>query len=452
MPTAGAFFVFKNQLMPKGGKMDKLKLKIKIEYFDVSKLKFYPNNPRIFGEKEIQEVITSFMKHGIIIPLLIDKDNVVLSGNLRLVACQRLKLKQAPVVKLDETDPKARADILLKMNILNGSWDYDLLRAFFDIDIILDAGFKDYELSPIFDDVLETSEDDWDTEKEIKQITEPKTRLGDIYKLGNHTLGCGSSTDLEFVKKVMAGRKADMIYTDTKFNIGLSYNKGIGGKSLYGGITDDNMSDNDYREFLKKTIQNGITVAKPDCHVFFYNDQRNIGLVQEIYKELGIENKRVCLWLKNGLNPTPGVAFNKSYEAAIYGSIGKPWISPKMPNLTEILNKEISTGNRQNDDILDMLDIWMVKRLAGQSYTHPTEKPVTLHEKALRRCTKINDVVLDLACGSFSTGIACEQLKRKCVTIDIDPIFCDLAIKRFETLTGQKAELISEGGNNGTQN
>lgn len=435
--------------------MNKLEQKIKIEYESPNRLKEYPGNPRIFDEKGKNDLRKSLQKHGFTSPLLVNsalgRENIVLSGNLRLILAREMKLTEIPIVRVRIDDPKIEQDIVLRSNVNNGDWNIEILRDW-DIDVVLEAGFKEFELSSIFDDALETSEDDWDTEKEISEITTPKTKLGEIYQVGNHVIGCGSSTDLKFVEKVMAGRRADMIYTDTKFNIGLSYNFGMGGKSSYGGKTDDNMSDKDYREFLKKTIQNGLLVAKSDCHFFFYNDQRNIGLVQELYKELGIENKRVCLWLKNGINPTPGIAFNKSYEAVIYGTVGRPWISPKVPNLTEIMNKEISTGNRQFDDILDMIDIWMVKRIAGQSYTHPTEKPVSLHEKALRRCTRVNDIVLDLACGSFSTGIACEQLKRKCITIDIDPVFCDLAIKRMEAQTGEKAKLISVGGQNDTRN
>lgn len=428
--------------------------KIKIEYVPVEQLKEFPGNPRTWDEKSKNDLRKSLTTHGFTNPLLVNsapgRENIVLSGNLRLEIAREMKLKEVPVVMVRIDDPKVEQEIALRMNVNNGSWNMEILKTW-DIDIILEAGFKDFELTGIWDDSLEIEDDDFNVDEELSQITEPKTKLGQIYQLGNHVLGCGDSTDSEFVKKVLKGIKVDTIYSDPKYNISLSYDKGLGGKSSYGGKTDDHMSDVDYKAFLKKTIENGLSVAKPDAHIFYYCDQRYIGVVQEIYREVGIENKRVCLWVKNGMNPTPGLAFNKCYEPVIYGTVGRPYISPKLPNLTEILNKEIATGNRQIDDILDMMDIWLVKRLAGQDYTHPTEKPVTLHEKALRRCTKVNDVVLDLFCGSFSTGIACEQLKRKCVTIDIDPVFCDLAIKRFEDFTGQKAQLIAEGGNDGKQ-
>ena len=166
-------------------------------------------------------------------------------------------------------------------------------------------------------------------------------------------------------------------------------------------------------------------------------------MIQDIYKEIGIENKRVCLWIKNGFSPTPNVAFNKSYEACIYGTVGQPSISEYPKNLNEIMNKEIGSGNRTIDDILDLLNIWLVKRLPGNEYTHPTEKSPTLHEKAIRRCTKVGDTVLDLFAGSGSTMCSCEQLKRRCLMVEIEPIFCDLIVSRYRQLTGKEVEYVN---------
>ena len=122
--------------------------------------------------------------------------------------------------------------------------------------------------------------------------------------------------------------------------------------------------------------------------------------------------------------------------------MGHPYLS-EQKNLNEILNKEVGTGNSALDDILDIIDIWVARRLPTQDYEHPTEKPVTLHEKPLRRCTKIGDIVLDLMGGSGSTLIACQQMKRRCLMVEWEPIFCDLIVKRFEALTGEKAKLLT---------
>jgi len=164
-------------------------------------------------------------------------------------------------------------------------------------------------------------------------------------------------------------------------------------------------------------------------------------LVQELYRELNITNKRVCLWLKNSQNPTPMVSFNKCYEPAIYGVIGKPYITPSIQNLNEILNKELTTGNNLFEEVFDQLDIWLVKRLSGQKYEHATSKPPKLHEKAMRRCTRLGDIILDSFSGSGSTIIAGEQLKRKVYALELEPIFCDLTIKRYKKLTGKKVEV-----------
>lgn len=424
--------------------------KIKIEYVKTELLKFFPGNPRIFGEKGKNDLKRSIKKLGWTAPLLINmapgREFIVLSGNMRLQVARELKIGEVPVVKVRVHDPRTEREMVLRMNVLNGSWDYELLKEW-DIEIVIESGLSDFDLSPIFDSSLETEHDGFNTSKELGEIKKPSTRLGNIYRLGKHFLGCGDSTDRAFVKKVLGQAKVDMIYCDPKYNISLSYDKGVGGTSSYGGKIDDNMSYSEYKKFLKNTLENALSVAQTDCHIFYYSDQLYVGLIQEIYREVGIDLKRVCLWIKNAMNPTPQTAFNKCFEPCTYGVKGKPYISPKLSNLSGIMNKEIATGNRQLDDILDMIDLWLVKRISGQDYSHPTEKPVTLHEKALRRCTKVNDVVLDLFAGSGSTLIACEQLKRRCYTIDIEPIFCDLVIKRFESLTGQKAELISEGKN-----
>ncbi len=235
-----------------------------------------------------------------------------------------------------------------------------------------------------------------------------------------------------------------MVYLDPPYNISLDYNKGIGGKGKYGGkLTRDNKTRDEYRNFLEDTISNSLRKAKKDCHVFCYCDEQYIGLLQELYRKLKIKGRRVCLWVKNNQNITPQIAFNKAYEPCVYGTIGSPYLSDSLKNLSEVLNKEVDSGNRMLDDINDIFSIWLVKRLPTQEYRHPTEKPPSLHEKPLRRCTKIGDSVLDTFGGSGSTLIACEQLKRRCYMVELEPIFCDLIIRRFENLTGMEAEHVS---------
>ena len=121
----------------------------------------------------------------------------------------------------------------------------------------------------------------------------------------------------------------------------------------------------------------------------------------------------------------------------------EPYLSNKVKNLNEIMNKEITTGNRLIDEVMDLINIWLVKRLPGNQYEHPTQKPPTLYEKSLRRCSRPGDIILDLCAGSGSLMVSCEQLKRTAYLVEIEPIFCQLIINRYEQLTKTKIKKIN---------
>lgn len=145
------------------------------------------------------------------------------------------------------------------------------------------------------------------------------------------------------------------------------------------------------------------------------------------------------IWLKNNASPTPKIAFNKCIEMCVYGTVGSPFLSNSFKRFNEVMNKELSNGNTLFDELSN---IWAVKRLPSNKMEHATSKPPKLHEKAIKRCTKVGDIILDSFSGSASTMICAEQLKRKVYSLEIEPIFCDLAIKRFEKLTNKKIKVI----------
>ena len=402
-------------------------------------------NPRKWDISSVSQLKESIDRFGIVDPIIANcangRKNTVIGGHFRLFVAKELVYTEVPVVYVNIPDLEKEKELNLRLNRNVGQWDIELLKEF-EMDLLLNVGFDDADLAPIWDQ-RETEEDGFDVEKKLAEIKTPIVQAGDLYKLSKHFLLCGDAADPNTVIRLMKGAKANMAYCDPPYNIKLDYSKGISTSGKYGGQESDKKSLAEYREFLKKTIENALTVLEPDAHVFYYCDETYIGLVQALYEELGITNRRVCLWVKNNLNMTPAVAFNKLYEPCVYGTVGKPFLSDKVQNLTEILNKEIDTGNRAIDDILDILNIWLVKRLAGQDYSHPTEKPVTLHEKPLRRCTKPRDIVLDLFAGSGSTLMACEQMGRICYTTELDPIFCEVILARFEAETGVKPQLIT---------
>jgi len=425
--------------------MKKIQLQWHTEKRRVNDLVPYEKNPRQISEKQLKDLERSLKKFNLAELPCINTDNTVVAGNQRLKILQLLGRGEDTIevrIPNRKLTKKEFEDYLLTSNAVGGDWDFEKLKSF-NIDTLLMIGFDENDLATMWDQHLEVENDGFEVDKELAKIKKTKIKPGDLFALGTHRLIAGSATDPTVLKKLFGKDRASMIYSDPPYNIGLNYSDGIGGKQNYGGNVDDHRTDKEYRTFIRRSMENALEVAKQDVHIFYWSDQTYIGLIQDIYRELGILNKRVCLWIKNSQNPTPGVAFNKCYEPCIYGTQGKPYLSSGIKNFNELLNKELGTGNRLIDDILDQLDIWLVKRLSGDQYEHATAKPPNLHEKAIRRCTKPGDIILDSFLGSGSTLIAGEQLKRRVYGCELELIYCELIIKRYEKFTCTKAKKLN---------
>ena len=402
----------------------------------------YKDNPRYMPDLRDKQLLKSMKIYNLVEIPAIDLDGTLIAGNQRVRIMMKLG-RENEEIDVRVPNRKLTKEEFEKYNLisnkLTGEWNYEILKNF-EIGTLLESGFDDSDLSHIFDELLSVEDDEFNLNEEIPKIKNPKTKLGDLIFLGEHRLVCGDSTDPEVVEKLVGDYKINILDFDPNYNIGLDYNLGIGGKGTYGGKVNDKRSDSEYRDFLKKLLQNGMAHTYPDFHCFCWGDEGGIGILQSLYSELGINNKRVCLWIKNNFNPTANVAFNKIYEPCVYGTVGSPYLSPLVHNLSEILNKEIENGNRLSDSILDLINIWLVRRLSTQSYEHPTQKPVSLYEKPLRRCSKPGDNILDLCAGSGALMSACEQLKRRAFLCELNPVFCDVIIERYRQLTGKESK------------
>lgn len=399
----------------------------------------FDRNPRTLSPRQTEALMQSLKKFNLAEIPAITPSGRIAAGHQRVKILQLLGRGEEEIdvrVSNRELTEEEYQEYLLRSNADHGSWNYALLREF-DTGLLLNIGFDDLDLSSIWDSQLAIEDDDFSVEKELAEIKTTDIKPGDLFYLGIHRLICADSTNPEAVKKLVGNDKPVIANIDFPFNISYSYQDGLGTKGKYGGSYNDNKTDQEYHKFLTDIIANALSVMSDDCHFFSWCDQSYIGLLQQIYKEVGLVNKRVCLWIKDNQNATPQIAFNKCYEPCVYGIRGKPFLS-NIKNFNEIMNREIGTGCRVHEDILDLLDIWLVKRLPGQQYEHPTEKPPSLHEKCLRRCTRPGDIVLDLCSGSGSLMVSCDQLKRKAYLCEIEPIFCQLILNRYEKLTGQK--------------
>jgi len=418
---------------------------LSVTYVPVSELKPNEYNPRTHTKEAIDKLTQSIKDHTMVDPIIVNgtpkRKFVIIGGEMRWKACKALGYKEVPVITLNIPELEQEKKLCLRLNAVHGDWHEELLKGF-DETFLLDAGFEPDDLSQLYADVLEAEDDEFSEKEELEKIKEAKSKVGDLYQLGPHRLLVGDSTDPEVVKRVVGDVKIDLVYNDPLYNISYDYKTGISGTKNYGGSVTDSKTDEEYEKYLRKSMDNALLVSNQNVHVFYYSDQKYASLVQKLYGELGISFKRTCIWLKGIANPTPNVAFSKIYEPVTYGVRGKPYLNKQYRNFNEVLNKEITNGHRVMDEFFDMIDIWAVTRLTTTEYEHPTQKPVSLHDKPIKRCTKIGDNILSLFGGSGGELIAAHQLKRRTFVVEIDPVYADLIIRRYEKFTGDKAVKI----------
>ncbi len=405
-------------------------------------------NPRKMSEQERRDLEDSIKEFGQVVPVAVNvgkRAGVLIGGHQRTSIYADLGIEELDVMvpsrELTLTEEKK---LNLRLNKNTGSWDFEKLKDM-NLSTLLDVGFGDEDLQTLWDDV-DVIEDGYNVNRAVKEMKTPIVKTGEVWQLGEHLLMCGDSTDPNQVAQLMGKELADIVYCDPPYNIGLDYNRGTEGKTaVYGGSYTSVKDKKDvavYGAFLDATIKNALAHAKPNLHAFYWCDEKYIGLLQEVFRANGLDTNRVLLWIKNNAFPKPQVAFNKVYEPCIYGTRGKPMLNKAMNGLNEVLNKEVSTGNQGIEDIMEIINLWLVRRDDTQSYEHPTQKPVSLNEKPLKRCSAPGHLVLDLFGGSGSTLIACEQIKRRARLMEQDPIFASVIVNRWEVFTNQKAKKV----------
>jgi DNA modification methylase len=364
---------------------------------NLNDLKPYENNPRK-NDQAVDKVAKSIEQFGFKVPLVIDKNNVIVAGHTRYKASKKLGLKEVPCIIADDLDSDQIKAFRIADNRVaeEAEWDFDLLQeelesliGVFDLN---ELGFETEELDFLGDD-KEIIEDDF----EIELPEEPKAKPGDIYQLGNHRLMCGDSTDKETVELLMNGNKADMVFTDPPYNIGY---QGVSDKRT---IQNDKMSDEDFVEFLEKAIMPCETMYV--CCSWQYSH-----LFRQALENIGQKIKAMIVWDK--INPAQHLdKYFKQHEIIWYcGAFG---------------GEKTLRG-----------DVWQCKR--QRNTVHPTMKPIELIAMALQDQPK-KKIVYDGFGGSGSTLIACEQLDRTCYMMELDPKYVDVIIQRWENFTGKVA-------------
>lgn len=398
--------------------------------FPVADLIPYARNSRTHNEEQIAQIMASIKEFGFTNPILIGSDNVIIAGHGRLLAAQRLGLKEVPVIRLpDLTETQRKALVIADNKIaLNAGWDEEMLalemkeleESDFNLDIL---GFSEDELKEL-ENFGESQTEAKSEEDEIPEApAEPITKRGDVWILGEHRLMCGDITMFDDVRKLMRDDCAAMIFTDPPYNVNygstmkdsIRYHAGtLGGRK----IMNDNLGDG-FPQFLTDSLSNLLMFCQGAAYVCMSSSE--LHTLYSAFIAAGGKWSTFIIWAKNTF--TLGRAdYQRQYEPILYG-----WNADK---------PHYWCGDR------DQSDVWEYNKPVRNDL-HPTMKPVELVERAINNSSKLGDIVLDGFGGSGSTLIAAEKTGRVARLIELDPKFCDVIVKRWEEYTGRKAELLA---------
>ena len=391
---------------------------------ETNRMKLNPKNPRK-NDAAVDTVAMSIQKYGFKNPLIADSNLVVYCGNTRLKAARKLKLPTVPVIIADDLTPEQIREYALIDNKSGeiAEWDDDLLWQELD-----ELDLSDFDLDWGFPENEEEKEIIEDEPPEVDEEHEPICKLGDIWQLGRHKLICGDSTDKATVERLMDGKKADMVFTDPPYNVDYSsknafLNEADKGNRIQKDIEGDfGYTDEECGEKLwKPAFQNMRDNAKDCCSIYVTMPQGGAHMMMMMMiAAAGWQVKHELIWVKN--NHVLGrTDYFYKHEPIMYG-----WSKT---------HKFYGKGKFDKS-------VWEIPK-PQKSDLHPTMKPIALIANALENSSKENDIVLDLFGGSGSTLIACEQLNRVCYMCELDPKYCDVIIKRWENLTGEKAVKVN---------
>lgn len=418
-------------------------MKLKVEYIPIGEITPYENNAKIHTEEQIEQIKKSIEEFGMNDPIGIwGKDNIIIEGHGRLMALKELGWDEVPVIRLDDlTDEQRRAYTLIhNQTTMNTGFNIDILNEELQ-SIDLDMSF--YGFDEIEEPEIDIHDDDFDIE-DIEPIKEPKSKRGEIYKLGNHYLMCGDSTNPDDVEKLMNGKQADLVVTDPPYNVAISNSQGM-------TIENDDMSDDDFKEFLYKAF-NCLNNSLKEGGAFYvwYASKEHINFEQAL-NENGLQVRQCLIWVKQHFN-LGRQDYKWKHEPCLYGwkdGAGHYFIDEF--NHPTVFEDKIDFDNLKKDEAIQMLkDIYndgisttvIHEDKPTMNDLHPTMKPLRLLARLIRNSSKENEIILDLFGGSGSTLITCEQLNRQCYMMEYDPVYVDVIIDRYEHLTGKKAEKI----------
>jgi DNA modification methylase len=407
----------------------------------------YDNNPR-HNEEAVEVVALSIKEFGFKVPIVIDKNNVIVTGPTRLKAALLLELEMVPCIMADDLTEAQIKAFRLADNKTNeyATWDMDLLQMELDELNDLEFDMSGFDFS-IQEEALPG--DDFDLEGTIEDIVIPTTKAGEVWQLGRHRLMCGDSTKAADFEKLMDGYKAKLTITDPPYNV--NYQKVTTDMK----IMNDHMTDNTFRQFLFDAYSRIYENMMEGAPIYVFHADTEGHNFRGAFLDSGFKLSQNLVWVKNSL--VPGYSdYQWKHEPILYGWKGGSahfWYGDRTNTTVYEDLPLLNPKKMKKDQLVAFIKDLQQAQEPGSTIihhdkpsfneSHPTMKPIKLLGKLIFNSSEKGDLILDSFGGSGSTLIASEQSGRICYIMELDPIYCDVIIKRYEELTGQTAVRIS---------
>jgi DNA modification methylase len=393
-----------------------------------------PANPRRIGAAELETLTRSLQQFGFVDPIIArHDDHVVIGGHQRLVAARRLGWTEVPVIFVD-LDPHQAHLLNLALNKISGEWDEALLaRLLADLQVVPDldihlSGFGDDEIQRLLKQLDAEAKrhrpETFDPDAAVDEAeANPATQPGDLWLLGDHRLLCGDSTKPDDVARLMDGKRAVLMATDPPYLVDYTGGEHPTSKANKGRATKDKHWD-EYHDpqssvdFFVAFLRVGLDVLQPKSAIYQWHATRRQKLVEEAWSQCGLLVHQTIIWAK-----ARGVLTHSHYlwshEPCFYG-----WVEGKPPERKPPANERT---------------VWGIDQAGEDKVEHPTQKPVELFLRPIVFHTQAGDIVYEPFSGSGTQLIAAERLGRCCYAMEQEPVYVDVAVRRWEAFTGETA-------------
>jgi DNA modification methylase len=411
------------------------------QVWPISRIKPNPRNPRTHSAKQVRQIADSIVAFGFVSPIVIDEGCVIIAGHGRYAAAKLLGLKQVPVIEVQGLSEAKRRALALADNKIgeNAGWDRELLAIELPelaeilvedgLDISI-TGFAPVEIDQITMDFEEDSSDPADTVDPEWATAAPVTKPGDLWELGHHRILCGDARKADDLARLMGEARAAMGFLDPPYNVRVRDIVGRGRvKHSEFAMASGELSREGFVEFLKGTLAAAAAVSRDGAVHFICMDWRHIGELLDAAGTVYGETLNIAAWVKS--NAGQGSFYRSQHELVGVFRVGQG---------AHLNNIELGRHGRSRSNVWHYAGVntFRAGRL-DELKSHPTVKPVALVADAMKDCTRRGDIVLDTFCGSGTTILAAERVGRRAYTLELEPRFVDVAIKRWQAFSRKDA-------------